>query len=176
MIYVLAYALVGILMKLTDHFGEEGRYENGILTGLLCGALVGHLISSHAPSTFILGGIIVGTLAAGKVDYIGHYMGLAAAFFVIIYSFTPPVELFPLVFVSAGSFLDEFLHPSQIKSKVARILEHRPVLKLVILFYFLNGTITFTILMAFLAFEIAYELGGSLYEKTQRDHLGLRRR
>jgi len=175
LIYILAYAVVGILLKLTDQFGENARYENGILTGLLCGALVGHLMSIHAPSAFIFGGIIIGALSAGKVDYAGHYMGLAVVLFILVYSNTPPVELFPLVLVSVGSFLDEFLHPLQVRNRAERVLEHRPVLKLVMLLLFFQGGLSLAVLLAFLALEAAYELGGTLYEKTQQDNLGFRR-
>lgn len=166
-VYLVCYPLIGLLFRLTNDFGAQKNLRHGIASGLLCGALTGFLMSEHDPSTLIFGGMIIGALVSGKINYIGHYLALAAVLIIILYSGNPLVPLIPVLLISVSLLLGELLSIYGFRGATGDILRYHPILNLSIILLFISGSISLGVLIAFFVAEIVYKIGGRVVEKAQ---------
>lgn len=173
MLEPLLYLLSGFLMKIADDAADKGdRKFFGILTGSLCGISIGVLITISLDATYIFFGIFIGTLIAGKIDNINHF--LAAGFFLIIVLIRgiPSLEPATLLICTLAAFLDEIGNENQWiykRSDFLRVFFHyRFALKIAILILAIFPLISDLPIQSlrwysfffFLFFELAYEITG----------------
>jgi len=93
-IFFLSF-LAGSLVKLTDDIEDKNlsiHHLYAIPGGLAYGFTMGYLMLIDIDASFLFGGIILGCLITGKIDSIGHYLGISA---ILILVFLFGIELSP---------------------------------------------------------------------------------
>lgn len=173
MIFVILYFLVGLFLIFTEIFGEEKKHKQGIITGGVYGLLMGYAITNHPPSALIFGGITIGALASGKLNYMGHYIAMAIMLFIILYSGPQLVSFIPFFLVSFTSFVDR-MSDAKMES-IMGIEKPRPLLKVLMFAFYILDILSLKGLLAYIAFEAAYYLGGFGYEKRKGSYPSFRR-
>ncbi|MCK9152403.1 hypothetical protein [Methanobacterium alcaliphilum] len=179
----LGYALSGFLMKLSDDaFDEKQDKKFAMISGIICGILIGFLVVESVDATYIFFGIFLGTLFSRKIDGMHHILTMIA-FLAITFIFgIGEIEILPLLICSLSAYLDEIGNDNLKISEKSRYLEfffrYRFTMKIAILIlsllglwgiitgngvYGLNGLSPWTIVY-FILFEISYELAGHLFD------------
>jgi len=155
----------GFLLKLADELGEEGNSLKGFLAA--GGAASGFwLLMKASPSGSTLSlAIILGSLAALKVDRLNLWFGLAVVgLLALLLSLAPPL-LLPLIVMTILTMVDEFLHGwgEKTMGTLGRIAFHRPALKVGVVVLALSGLLSLAAIPALLGFDLAYEAAGRLH-------------
>lgn len=173
MIEPLLYFSSGFLMKLADDFADETTARiPGAIAGILCGASVGLLVIISSDAPYIFFGILIGTLLAGKIDNLNHFLAGAMFLLVVLLWGLPALEPVTLIACALGAFLDEVGH-DQLKGGgyLSMVFESRLILKmgllaLVIIPYFISWIhgIGWYSFIFFLLFELSYEFTGRFDE------------
>jgi hypothetical protein len=121
--FLLAF-ISGILVKLTDHFGDKGN-PLAFLFAIFYGALIGYLISQSSFSMLFLGALFAQALA-NKIDQYPHILGFILALLIAFYLGLPSIEpLFFFLFL-ALAYVDE----QTLSGIWKRLTEYRFFLKL----------------------------------------------
>lgn len=173
MIEPLLYFSSGFLMKLADDLADDTTTRiAGAITGILCGAFVGLLVTISSDAPYIFFGVFIGTLLAGKIDNLNHFLAGALFLLVALMGGLPVLEPVTLLVCVLGAFLDEFGHDRlQGGGYLSMIFEYRLILKmgilaLVIVPYFIVWIygIGWCSFIFFLLFELSYEFTGRFDE------------
>ncbi len=173
------YALSGFFMKLSDDAYDEHRNKKfAVATGIICGLIIGFLVTNSTDATYIFFGILLGTLASKKIDGIHHILTLLTFVLVAFLFGIPEIGLVTLFICFLAAYLDEIGNDNPKLAAKSHFLEiffrYRFAMKITIgvlsilgLYQALNG---FSIpgmsflspltIIYFLMFEISYELGG----------------
>jgi hypothetical protein len=177
------YALSGIFMKLSDDFHDKKKNKwLGVAAAILCGICIGYLAVNSADAACIFLAILIGTVAAWKVDCVNHLLSLLIFVGIILLVGFPSIGLITLLICAAAAFLDEIGNDSEwiTKKKPLHIFfQYRFALKIVIFIFAWLGLFQTVIpvaplpgiqffswetLLYFLLFEISYELVGLKFD------------
>ncbi|MGB9844950.1 hypothetical protein [Methanothermobacter tenebrarum] len=165
----LLYLASGFLMKLADDLADETTAKiAGASAGILCGFSVGLLVTISSDAPYIFFGIFIGTLLAGKIDNLNHFLAGALFLLVALLGGLPVLEPVTLIVCVLGAFIDEVGHDlCKDKGYLSRIFEYRLILKMGILVlaiipHFISWIhgIGWYSLIFFLLFELSYEFTG----------------
>jgi hypothetical protein len=156
------YPVMAVLYRLS----KDERYAWPASLG--AGLLAGHLITSHGPSTLILGACLAGFLAGGRFGQKHERVSVALVFLMIIYSGCHPVALVPFLALALAAAAD------QIGMTAGRYI----LINAVLIFLAGGGIIDPWSAVAFLSGEVlySYPYGGSPIGKKDRRYPGFRRR
>lgn len=183
LIIPLGYALSGFLMKLSDDsFDEKQDKIFAIISGIICGVLIGFLAVESIDAAYIFFGIFFGTLFSRKIDGIHHILTLIAFVSITLLFGLPEMGLLTLFICSLSAYLDEIGNDNLKIAEKSKFLEfffrYRFTMKIAILvlsilglwqlitgitFYGLDVLSPWTIFY-FILFEISYELAGHLFD------------
>ncbi len=148
--------LSGSLIKMADDITDRNLkipHMIAIPLGFAYGSLMGYLMLVDKDAAILLGGIVLGCLAMGKINSSGHYFGLGA---ILVVVFLYGIQISPLVFLTAAlAALDEIGDMFPLK-RLQFIFEYRLILKSGILILVIFNIIGVNALMLLLAFDSAY--------------------
>ncbi len=154
--------LAGSLVKLTDDIEDKNLPVNRIFAlpfGIAYGLLMGYLMLVDADASLLFGGIVLGCLITGKINSMGHYLGLSAILAVV---FLYGIKLSPLVFlIAALAALDEMKNIFRLSS-LKIIFDYRLILKLGILLLVIVNMLGLNALLILIAFDSAYLITGRI--------------
>jgi len=159
----ILFGLAGFTLKLSDYTGEKTRNITAFLVAGMCGLLLGVLISESGFSSSIVIGIIIGVGLSKKIDRGNLVFGLVmTAFSALLLGPEVPV-VWLLAVVVLSSFLDELSHDRLgTKGGIERLFKYRPTLKAAIVTSTAASMLPWVYAIAFLLFDIAYDLTGEL--------------
>lgn len=176
----LLYALSGLFMKISDD-AHDRRNNNrlGLLAAVICGVTIGYLAVSNADAAVIFLGILIGTVAAWKVDCLNHIISLLIFLGIILIIGFPAIGIITLMACAGAAFLDEMGNDSPWAAKnmvLYNFFQYRFALKIVILLFAVLSLLktSFTIpglqflsfytFLSFLLFELSYEVVGLKFD------------
>ncbi len=166
LLIILAYPLLGGLIKYGDQSYDSGRFSKRIslILALPAGVIMGSLILWDKSSATIFIGMLLALLFAAKYDNLAFKLGFAVAGVFALLSFVNFPNNFDLlgaglIFMSA--FADEIgsdqADRSGSRSFIWRGMKERPFMKVTVVFLCAVGIInSLAYLFAFLAFDLAY--------------------
>ncbi|NYB25799.1 MAG: hypothetical protein HVN34_00460 [Methanobacteriaceae archaeon] len=190
MLEILLYSLSGLFMKVSDDAHDQKHNTIlGIVAAVICGVTIGYLAVTSADAACIFLAILIGTVAAWKVDCLNHILSLLIFVGIIIVLGFPTIGIVTLAVCAVAAFLDEIGNDSKWAAEqryVKEFFQYRFALKIVILIFAVLGMLTtiypelqiagiqfFTPLtfVYFLAFELSYELVGlkfnAIYDRAE---------
>ncbi len=154
--------LAGSLVKLTDDIEDKTLPVNRLFAlpfGIAYGLMMGYLMLADADASLLFGGIVIGCLITGKINSMGHYLGLSAILSVI---FLYGIKLSPLVFpIAALAALDEMKKIFRLSS-LNIVFDYRLILKLGILLLVIVNMLGLNALLILIAFDSAYLITGRI--------------
>ncbi len=176
MLEILLYSLSGLFMKVSDD-AHDLKHDTllGVVAAVICGIIIGYLAVTSAGAACIFLAILIGTVAAWKVDCLNHLLSLLIFMGIILIFSFPTIGIVTLAVCAAAAFLDEIGNDSQWAAKrryVKEFFQYRFALKIVILIFVALGLLypglgaygvqffTPITFVAFLCFELSYELVG----------------
>ncbi|MEK6954193.1 MAG: hypothetical protein AABX01_04240 [Candidatus Micrarchaeota archaeon] len=164
------YALIGALLSEIDVIIDENKRasENAaILLSIICSLLMAWLIIADANSAILFGAILFGVFISGKVDALPFILGLLISAGALLQRAIASDYLSYLPIVLALAFcgvVDEYGNDrlGKIKSSLMNwFFRRRITMKLGVFSVAYLGVIPFSHLVAFLAFDIAYEVNSA---------------
>lgn len=190
MLEILFYSLSGLFMKVSDDAHDQKHNTLlGVVAAVICGITIGYLAVNSADAACIFLAILIGTVAAWKVDCLNHLLSLLIFMGIILILGFPTIGILTLVVCAAAAFLDEIGNDSKWAAQrryVKEFFQYRFALKIVILIFAVLGmlaTIYPSLQIAgvqffapltfiyFLCFELSYELVGlkfnALYDRAE---------
>lgn len=179
MLEIVFYPLSGLFMKISDEAHDQKKNTIlGVIAAVICGVSIGYLAVNSPDAACIFMAILIGTLAAWKVDCLNHVLSLVIFVGIILLLGFPAIGIITLVVCSAAAFLDEIGNDSRWAARQKYLnwfFQYRFALKIVIFVFAILGLLV-TIypylqtpgiqffspltLIYFLLFEISYELVG----------------
>jgi hypothetical protein len=154
-----------------------------VITGIICGLLIGFLVINSVDATYIFFGILFGTLASKKIDGIHHILTLLTFVMVAFIFGIPQIGIATLFICFIAAYLDEIGNDNLKIAAKSHFLEvffkYRFALKITIFLMSILGLYQiftgFTVsgmsflspltFLFFLMFEISYEIGGISFNK-----------
>ncbi len=190
MLEILFYSLSGLFMKVSDDaHDQKHNILLGVVAAVICGISIGYLAVNSADAACIFLAILIGTVAAWKVDCLNHLISLLIFVGIILIMGFPTIGILTLLVCAAAAFLDEIGNDSKWAAQrryVKEFFQYRFALKIVILIFAVLGMLaalypglqifgvqffaplTF---IYFLCFELSYELVGlkfnALYDRAE---------
>lgn len=183
MLEILFYPLSGLFMKVSDDANDlKNNKILGVVAAIICGASIGFLAVTSADAACIFLAILIGTVAAWKVDCLNHMLSLLIFVGIIIILGFPAIGIITLLVCAAAAFLDEVGNDSKWATQQKYLhgfFQYRFALKIVILVFSIMGLLLtlFPVLkiggiqffnpltfIYFLLFELAYELVGLKFD------------
>lgn len=178
---MILYALSGFSMKLSDDAHDKKKNKPfGILAGILCGFCIGYLVTISIDAACIFFGILIGTLAAKKIDCVNHVLSLVVFLAVTLFFGIPAIGIIPLLICSFAAYVDEIGNDGKLvfkKSKWQVFFKYRFALKTAVLVLASFGILqsifpaleSFQFLhiasfLYFLMFEMFYEIAGLKFD------------
>jgi len=163
---IFGYIAAGSLMKLTDELadgklGIEAYKWTGIFLGITYGSIIGLLISHSLTSVYVLGGITIGCLIAGKIDSREHYFALASILLVIFTLGFASVNLPILLLVVFSSVMDEVANDGyrSFKNKAVKLFfRYRMAMKVLLLTLSVFNILSYYSIIFLLIFDFSYYL------------------
>jgi hypothetical protein len=166
----IAFFLLGSSLKLIDFSFDKGfvskkpflRFPLVLLAGLTAGFWV-YVMSLSVASATILAAILISVFVAKKIDNVAFLVGLIIILFSLLFFQTVFHFLWvPLIFISLAGVLDEIGNDYVDKNKVNKFVDfffkHRFVMKLGVLAFGLLNFFEFIYFIAFLFFDLGYDL------------------
>ncbi|MCE5214002.1 MAG: hypothetical protein LLF83_04705 [Methanobacterium sp.] len=190
MLEIVFYSLSGLFMKVSDDAHDRKNNATlGVLAAIICGVSIGYLAVNSADAACIFLAILIGTLAAWKVDCINHIISLLIFVAIILIMGFPAIGMVTLIVCAAAAFLDEIGNDSDWVARQKHLnwfFQYRFTLKIVIFLFAISGLL-FSIypylqlsgiqffspltFLYFLVFEISYELVGlkfnAIYDRLE---------
>lgn len=180
MLEIIFYILSGLFMKISDDAHDrENNTLLGVSAAIICGVSIGYLAVISADAACIFLAILIGTLAAWKVDCLNHILSLLIFVGIIVILGFPAIGLLTLILCAVAAFLDEIGNDSQWAARrkyLHNFFQYRFALKIVIFLFTILGFAQTTIqipgiqifspltLICFLLFELSYELAGLKFD------------
>jgi len=175
MIEPLLYPISGFLMKLADDLADERKTRTGAIVGILCGACIGFLATISIDAAYIFFGILLGTLLAGKIDNLNHFLAATLFLLIVLLKGLSALEPITLIICVLAAFIDEVGHDLN-GGYLFKIFEYRFTLKIALLaltiipyfIAFIDGIKWYSFIF-FLFFELAYEFTGRFNKRLLED-------
>ncbi|OPY25922.1 MAG: hypothetical protein A4E27_00818 [Methanobacterium sp. PtaU1.Bin242] len=180
MLEIIFYILSGLFMKISDDAHDrENNALLGVSAAIICGFSIGYLAVTSADAACIFLAILIGTIAAWKVDCLNHILSLLIFVGIIIILGFPAIGLVTLFVCAIAAFLDEIGNDSDWAARrkyLHNFFQYRFALKIAIFIFTILGLIQTTIqipgiqifspltLICFLLFEVSYELAGLKFD------------
>ena len=180
MLEIIFYILSGLFMKISDDAHDrENNTILGVSAAIICGVSIGYLAVISADAACIFLAILIGTVAAWKVDCLNHILSLLIFVGIIVILGFPAVGLLTLILCAVAAFLDEIGNDSHWAARrkyLHNFFQYRFALKIVIFLFTILGFAQTTIqipgiqifspltLICFLLFELSYELAGLKFD------------
>lgn len=180
MLEIIFYILSGLFMKISDDAHDrENNTLLGVSAAIICGVSIGYLAVISADAACIFLAILIGTVAAWKVDCLNHILSLLIFVGIIVILGFPAIGLLTLILCAVAAFLDEIGNDSQWAARrkyLHNFFQYRFALKIVIFLFTILGLAQTTIqipgiqifspltLICFLLFELSYELAGLKFD------------
>jgi len=180
MLEIIFYILSGLFMKISDDAHDrENNTLLGVSAAIICGVSIGYLAVISADAACIFLAILIGTVAAWKVDCLNHILSLLIFVGIIVILGFPAIGLLTLIICAVAAFLDEIGNDSQWAARrkyLHNFFQYRFALKIVIFLFTILGLAQTTIqipgiqifspltLICFLLFELSYELAGLKFD------------
>ena len=190
MLEIVFYSLSGLFMKVSDDaHDQKNNTVLGVVAAIICGVSIGFLAANNADAACIFLAILIGTLAAWKVDCINHIISLLIFVFIILILGFPSISIVTLIVCAVAAFLDEIGNDSKWAARQKYLnwfFQYRFALKIVIFLFAILGLLVniypylqitgiqfFSPLtfLYFLVFELSYELVGlkfnAIYDRLE---------
>lgn len=180
MLEIIFYILSGLFMKISDDAHDRGKNTFlGVSAAIICGFSIGYLAVTSADAACIFLAILIGTVAAWKVDCLNHILSLLIFVGIIIILGFPTIGLVTLFVCAIAAFLDEIGNDSDWAARrkyLHNFFQYRFALKIAIFIFTILGLIQTTIqipgiqifspltLICFFLFEVSYELAGLKFD------------
>ncbi len=157
-------------MKYSDDlFDVNNDVVMASAVGVLCGLASAFAAIGDVGAAYIFIAIPIGNLIALKVDGVHHIITLAVFIVICLIAGIPEISLVVLLICILGTLADEVGHEliSTVTDNVFLNLffEYRFVLKIVILLLAICGAFNIMVFVYFLIFEVAYLIGGIVFER-----------
>ena len=157
-------------MKYSDDlFDVNHDLKMASITGVFCALTSAIATISNIGAAYIFISILVGNLLALKVDSIPHWVTLAVFVALCLIAGIPNLDMIVLIICILAAITDEIGHeviPTASENRFLNLFfEYRFVMKIVVLLLAVYGAFSLWVFAFFLAFEIAYELEGVIFEK-----------
>lgn len=137
--------------------------------GVLCGLASAFATISDVGAAYIFISILIGNFLALKVDGIHHVITLLVFIVICLIAGIPEMSLAVLLICILGALADEVGHElisTVTDNKFLNLFfEYRFVLKIVILLLAICGAFNIVVFVYFILFEIAYLIGGIVFER-----------
>jgi hypothetical protein len=183
MLELIFYPLSGLFMKVSDDAHDRKNNKVlGVAAAIICGVSIGYLAVNSADAACIFLAILIGTVAAWKVDCLNHILSLAIFVGIILILGFPAIGIVTLLICAAAAFLDEVGNDSKWAARqkyLQRFFQYRFSLKIVIFTFAILGLLLTVFPMLkisgiqffspltfiyFLLFELSYELVGLKFD------------
>jgi hypothetical protein len=169
-ILAILFLLSGFFMKYSDDlFDVNNDVVMASAVGVLCGLASAFAAIGDVGAAYIFIAIPIGNLIALKVDGVHHIITLAVFIVICLIAGIPEISLVVLLICILGTLADEVGHEliSTVTDNVFLNLffEYRFVLKIVILLLAICGAFNIMVFVYFLIFEVAYLIGGIVFER-----------
>lgn len=169
-ILAILFLLSGFFMKYSDDlFDVNNDVVMASAVGVLCGLASAFAAIGDVGAAYIFIAIPIGNLIALKVDGVHHIITLAVFIVICLIAGIPELSLVVLLICILGTLADEVGHEliSTVTDNVFLNLffEYRFVLKIVILLLAICGAFNIMVFVYFLIFEVAYLIGGIVFER-----------
>ena len=171
--FVLSYFALGALVKFIDDAFDEHVYSQPLAFVLspLTAIFWAYVMALHPVSAMILTAIIIGVLVKGKIDNLAFVIAVLCVylvfFFIGSFDFVMALAL-PLIVITVAGMVDEIgndwvdknniYHKKPFGRYVHLFFEYRCIMKLAVLGFALFGFIPMMFFVAFLAWDIGYEI------------------
>ena len=157
-------------MKFSDDLFDVNRdVKLASILGVLCAVASASATLYSVEAAYIFIAILIGNLIALKIDGIHHVITLIVFLAIVLICGIPDLSLVILLICIFAAFSDEVGHELISKVTDNRFLnlffEYRFVMKVVILVLAICNVFSIWIFVCFIAFEIAYEVAGIVFEK-----------
>lgn len=157
-------------MKYSDDlFDVNNDVVMASAVGVLCSLASAFAAIGDVGAAYIFIAIPIGNLIALKVDGVHHIITLAVFIVICLIAGIPEISLVVLLICILGTLADEVGHEliSTVTDNVFLNLffEYRFVLKIVILLLAICGAFNIMVFVYFLIFEVAYLIGGIVFER-----------
>lgn len=152
---------------MADLSGELKFRNLALLSAVICGGLLGILITESRFSSAIVLGIIVGVAITGKINQVNLITGVAVSLLTaVILGFVVP-SIWLLATVAFFAFLDEVLHDKFAGKRVplANFFSYRCCLKLTMLAVAILALVPLLYTAGFLAFDLTYDAAPFLFSR-----------
>ena len=183
MLELIFYLISGLFIKISDdaHDRKNNKWL-GIVAAIICGASIGFLAVKNADAACIFLAILIGSVAAWKVDCLNHFISLFLFVGIIFLLGFPAIGILTLLVCAGAAFLDEIGNDSKWLANnkfLQQFFQYRFALKIAILLFAVLGMIqtAFTSVQIqgiqffsletfifFLLFELSYELVGLKFD------------
>ena len=169
-ILAILFLLSGFFMKYSDDlYDVKSDLKFASIFGVFC-AIASALATSYSvEAAYIFLAILIGNFIALKVDGLHHIITLIVYLVISLVLGIPELSWAVLLVCILAAFSDEVGHELISKYTDNKFLnlffEYRFVMKVVILLLAICGIFSFWIFICFISFEIAYEIGGIVFEK-----------
>jgi hypothetical protein len=157
-------------MKYSDDlFDENDDLKLATFFGILCAIASAAAAIWNVGAAYIFLAIPIGNLIALKIDGLHHVVTLIIFIVICLICGIPQLNLVVLLICILGALLDEVGHEmiSTITDNnfLNMFFEYRFSMKIVILFLALYGAFGIEVFFCFIMFELAYLVGGIVFEK-----------
>jgi hypothetical protein len=169
-------------MKISDDANDRKNNKFlGVVAAVICGISIGYLAVTNADAAVIFLSILIGTLAAWKIDCLNHIISLLIFLGIIIIIGFPTIGILTLIVCAGAAFLDEMGNDSKWVARnniLYNFFQYRFTLKIIILLFAVLGLfktlipfqiqglqfLSFYTFIFFCLFEISYELVGLKFD------------
>ena len=158
LIVIIIFILTGFSLKLTDYLGEHNTGYTTYIITVFAAFFFSLLISESEYSSAIAIGIIIGVFLSGKVNKPNLIVGLIlTVFFSLLLGFTFPNQI--VIPISIFAFIDEVFHEKfeTFYKNFNFFLQFRPILKTVIILFFLLNWLPLIYFIGFFCFDLSYD-------------------
>ena len=157
MLWLAVYGLVaGILMKILDDHSEKKNKKCvlSVILALLVGGLLAYTISFQDAIAPLIIGVVLGNIAANKVDRFEHIIAVSVPIIYEVYILLSggSIEILPAFMFALVALLDEIMHDNY-----EGVFSHRVLTPLLSILYI-------QINVAYAVYMIPFDLGYTISE------------
>jgi len=178
--FLITFAILGGGIKYVDDaFDEESfKKRNAMIVAPVLGILWGYTCLINQFAGTLLLAILLSVLLTGKIDNLGHQLGLAIIIALLILAGLNVVWV-PLIFLVIGGIIDEtgndlmdekaesFTFNGAIKNFLIYFFKYRFMMKIIVVILTVVGMIPLYLFGAFILFEVWYIFVTFLSEKLK---------
>jgi len=161
--YILAFALLGGGIKLVDDIFDKSLAKRWLALLLVpyLGILWAITMALNSAAASILAAILIAAVLKGKINNIGHQIGLLTILVILFFSGFVQFLWIPLIVISLAAIADEIGHDfvekhKKINKVVSYFFKYRFAMKLAVFLFALFNYFGWIFFFAFMAFDIAY--------------------